>query len=35
MKVSMIAFGGIVAGGMEQKDAGLAVAEAFDRAGIL
>src|ERR1035438_808158 len=31
VKVSMIAFGGIVVVGMEQKDAGRAVAEAFDR----
>src|ERR1039458_6268331 len=31
VKVSMIAFGGIVVVGLEQKDAGRAVAEAFDR----
>jgi len=31
VKVSMIAFGGIVVVGMEQKEAGRAVAEAFDR----
>jgi aryl-alcohol dehydrogenase-like predicted oxidoreductase len=31
VKLSMIAFGGIVVVGMEQKDAGRIVAEAFDR----